>query len=92
MSIIDQIGQDLKEIPVVISSRRGWGKSVYSKHLVKHLQDTLGDNLIVKVFDCSLNWLQSPIEWYQRVDLRKIKADKVDNIGDCVYLLDLRRC
>jgi len=89
MSIIDQIGQDLGEVPVICTSRRGWGKTTLIKHLVKHLKDELGDNLIVKCFDPSFAWMESPLEWYQRVDVRKIKADKVDNIGDCVYLLDL---
>ncbi len=83
--------EDLSDILITVTSRRGWGKSTLVKHLVKWCKDTAPDRYIFKVFDSSLVWLSSPIEYRQTVTRRKIRENQIDNIGDCVYLLDLKR-
>lgn len=85
MKVLD----DLSDILITVTSRRGWGKSTITKHLVKWCKDTAPDRYIFKVFDSSLVWLESPIEYRQTVTRRKIREDRIDNIGDCYFILDL---
>jgi len=87
--MISQIIQDLYEVPICLVSRRGRGKSSSVKTIIQKLQDESPDT-IFKVFDPSLNWYHSsPTKYRQFVDLDAITQGRIDNIGDCVYGLNL---
>lgn len=91
MSIIDHVIEDLREVPVCLVSRRGWGKSSSVKTIIERLLRKYPDT-IVKIFDSSLSWyFKAPVSYRQLVTREKIEADQVSNIGSCVYTLRLDR-
>ena len=85
MSLVDQVIQDLKSVPVLFLAERGHSKSTSAKHIISKALE-MDSSLIVKVFDVSMSWYWcAPLRFRQLVTAETIDRDEIDNIGSCVY-------
>lgn len=83
------IVNDIKKVPILLLSERGWGKSTALKTIIKRCKESHQD-ISVKIFDVSMSWFKtSPTKYRQLVTVEKIKAGQVVNVGDCIYEMGL---
>jgi len=79
-SFYDKIIEDVKEVPILLLSQRGHGKSSSLKTVVKRIKEANSD-YIIKIFDVSQSWYhKAPVQYRQLVN-----GQQIHNIGDCVY-------
>ena len=67
---------------LVLVAERKHGKSTSLKTFIEYVKRTLGDKVLIKIFDVSQSWFHcAPVDHRQYVT----PGSKPVNIGDCVY-------
>lgn len=83
MKAFKRIFRDLTQVPLIVCSMRGHGKSTSTKTLISQLKEA-NDDVVIKVFDPSQAWYhKAPVANRIRVTADNMKT--APNLGDCVY-------
>lgn len=82
---LETIAEDIRRLPIMLVSQKGWGKSSLVKRVVEYCRKRHPD-IVWKVFDPSTSWYhKAPIKHRQTVTSSKIMSGEVVNLDDCVY-------
>jgi hypothetical protein len=82
---LEEISKDIKRVPIMLVSQRGWGKSSSLKRIVEHCKRQHPD-MRFKAFDPSTSWYHTaPLRHRQSVTVDRLKQGIIHNLDDTVY-------